>query len=173
MLLSALFAVAVVLEAFLFIGKDWLPDARRRSELAASVRQAHADLKESQKRVADARARLMAAVDAAEHRRSALREADEAFAKSQRVLPTLVHVLGDVNVGGCFRAPIAKALPANAEVAQLTLWGCNNVVDVWAGDLHAARTLAARQFPPKRGYTLGDFVEIQPPAAAEPRQAAA
>ncbi|MBV8538102.1 MAG: hypothetical protein JO128_21075, partial [Alphaproteobacteria bacterium] len=74
---------------------------------------------------------------------------------------------------GRYRASLAKTLPADAETAQLAIWGCTNFVDVWAGDVAAARSLAARQLPAKRGYVLGEFIEIQAPAEVAPQKAAA
>ena len=118
------------------------------------------------------RARLREAIEAAEHRGSELHAADDAFAKSQVATPTLVHPVGQPGAGARFRSTVTKALPAAAEPSQLAIWGCRNFVDVWADNVHTARSLAARQFPSKQGYTVGDFVEVQP-RADEPAQKAA
>ena len=173
MILSALFLIAVALEVFLFAGKGFLPHARLCASLEGQLRKAYADLKESQKRVEAARAGLRTATDAAARRGTELRAADEAFAKAQIVTPTLVHTVGQPGAGGCFRAPVSKPLEAGAEKSQQALWGCRNFIDVWADNVDTARALVERQFAPKRGYAVGEFVAAQADEPAPPQKAAA
>ena len=163
MILSALFMLAVVVEVFLLLGKDYLLDTRRRAALEVSLRQAYAELLEARARVEARRAELLAAIDAADDQRAELNEADEAFARSQRILPNLVHVLGDRNSGIRFRAPISKMLPATPDPAQQLIWSCKNFVDVWAGDIQAARELVLNQFRIKHDYDIGELTAMPPP----------
>ena len=171
MLLSALFIVAVAVEVFLVLGKDYLLDTRRRAALEASLRQSYIDLQEAKRRIEGERAALIAAIDEADRQRAALNEADEAFARSQKVLPNLIHVLGERNSGIRFRAALAKHLPATPEASQKLIWSCRNFVDVWAGDVHTARQTAEKQFHVKQDYDVGEFVAMpSPEPAAEQEQ---
>lgn len=45
MILSAIFVVTIALEAFLFIGKDYVLNTHRRVALEASLRQTYADFR--------------------------------------------------------------------------------------------------------------------------------
>ena len=173
MVLSALVVFAIALEVFLFLGKDYLLNARRRNALEASLRQAYADLQAAQKRLEEGRAALIAAIEDADGQRSQMRDADRAFAESHKVMPTLIHTLGHPGSGLRFRAPMAKELPAAPEPSQEVIWGCTNVVEVWAETADAARALAARQFAPKRGYAAGALTEVESRAVLPPPQEAA
>lgn len=169
MFLSALFIVAVAVELFLFLGKDYLLDTRRRAALEASLRQSYVDLQEAKKRIEVERAGLIAAIDEADRQRAALSEADQAFVRSQKIMPNLIHTLGERNSGIRFRAPLVKHLPATPEPSQKLIWSCPNFVDVWASDVHAARQTAEKQFRAKQDYDVGEFVAMPSPAP-EPEQ---
>ncbi|MBV8536575.1 MAG: hypothetical protein JO128_13340 [Alphaproteobacteria bacterium] len=171
MFLSVLFVVAVAVELFLVLGKDYLLDTRRRASLEASLRQSYVDLQEARKRIEVERAGLIAAIEEADRQRAALSEADDAFARSQKTMPNLIHTLGERNSGIRFRAPLAKELPATPEPSQKLMWSCRNFVDVWASDLQAARQIAEKQFQAKQDYEFGDFVAMPSPAAFEPEDA--
>ena len=175
MILSALFVFAVALELFLFLGKDYLLDTRRRAALEASLRQRYVDLQEAKKRIEVERAGLIAAIDEADRQRAALYEADKAFARSQKVMPSLIHTLGERNSGLRFRAPLTKQLPATPETSQKLIWSCQNFIDVWASDAYAARHTAEKQFHVKQDYDVGEFVAMPPqaPAAEQERDQAA
>jgi hypothetical protein len=171
MLLSALFIIAAALELFLFLGKDYLLDTRRRAALEASLRQSYVDLQEAKKRIEVERAVLIAAIDEADRQRAALSEADEAFARSQKIMPSLIHTLGERNSGIRFRAPLSKQLPPTPEASQKLIWSCRNFVDVWASDLHAARQTAEKQFRTKLDYDVGEFTPMASPLPdLEPEQ---
>jgi hypothetical protein len=170
MLLSALFIVAVAVEVFLFAGKDYVLDTRRRAALEASLRQSYVDLQEAKKRIEAERAALIAAIDEADRQRAALNEADKAFARSQKIMPSLIHVLGERNSGVRFRAPLAKHLPATPEASQKLIWSCRNYLDVWAGDVHTARQTAEKQFHTKQDYDVGEFVAMPSPTPAAERE---
>jgi septal ring factor EnvC (AmiA/AmiB activator) len=170
MIAYALFAIAVALELFLFIGKDAVLKSRRREGLEESLRQAHADLKEARQRIEARRAALLAAVDAADRQRTELAETDKAFARSQKTSPTLVHTIGEPGTGIRFRATISKRLAPAAEPSLKLIWDCQNYIDVWASEIEAAKNLAAAQFPSKHDYSIGEFAampESQPSSAHE------
>ncbi len=173
MILSALFILAVAIELFLLVGKDYVLDTRRRAALEASIRQAHDDFKESKKRIDAARAGLIAAIDEAERRRANMLEADKAFASSQKMMPVLIHALGLVDTGACFRAPLSKQLPSQPEASQQLIWSCKNFVEVWAGDANTAAQMLSRQFQFKQGYDVGELVAQEPAASAPVREIAA
>lgn len=173
MILSALCLFAAVVEIFLFVGKDYLLDTRRRAALESSLRQAYADLQEAKSRIAAKREVLLAAIDDAERQRVDLHEADKAFARSQKIMPTLIHTLGDPNTGMRFRAPIAKMLPATPDRSQQVIWQCNNFVDVWAHDVQSARQMVDAQFRVKHDYDVGEFVPMPPEDSAVQRGKAA
>ncbi len=169
MILSAAFLVSIALEVLLFVGQDYLLDTRRRVALEASVRQAYADLQESKKRIDIRRADLIAAMDDAEERRSNLQAANKAFDESRKVVPVLIHTIGQIDGGIHFRAPISKELPAKPDQSQQLIWTCNNFVDVGADDGADAQSLVAKQFEFKQGYDVGEFAALEPQAPA-PRQ---
>jgi hypothetical protein len=121
MILSALFAVSIALEVFLFIGNDYVLNTRRRVALEGSLRQAYTDLREAKTRIERRRADLIAAIDDADGQASDLREAAKAFETARRVLPTLIHTVGQIEAGLQFRAPMSKQLPAITEPAQKLL----------------------------------------------------
>lgn len=173
MLLSVVFVLAVALEVFLFVGKDYLLKTRRRSALEASLRQTYADLTEAKKRVDGKRAALLAVVDEVERQRAQLAEVDKAFANSQKQTPTLTYALGETGAGTRFRAEISKELSADAEAAQKLAWSCKNFVDVWASDVETAQRLAASQFPGKHGYAISEFVAMPPQALSSAEEQAA
>ena len=174
MIFSVLFVCLVAAELLLFLGKDRLLGTRGRAALETALRQSYADLKEVRRRLEGARAALTDAVGEAEEKRAQLREADHAFEQSQKVVPTLIHTIGDRNDRLCFRAPLAKRLPPEAERGQKLVWSCTNFVDVWANDIETARQMAARQFQTKHGYSIGEFVAFpRDGAASEPEKAAA
>ncbi len=160
MILSVLFVCAVAAELFLFLGKDYLLGTQRRTGLEVALRQSYADLKESKRRLADARSVLVAAIDEAEKQRAQLQEADRAFKDAQKILPSLIYTLGDRGLGTRFRAAITKRLPETPERSQELIWSCKNFVDVWAYDVEAARQIATSQFTAKRQYAIGDFVAM-------------
>lgn len=166
MVLSVLFLFAVAVELFLLLGKDHLLDTRRRTALEASLRQAYTDLQEAKTRIAAQRAAVLAAIEEDERQRADRHEADRAFAAAQKIMPTLVHTLGERNTGLRFRAPLSKVLPATPEPSQKLIWSCKNFVDVWAGDAAGARAVAERQFQIKQDYDVGTFTAM-PPAEAE------
>lgn len=173
MILSALLLFAAAVEVFLLLGKDHLLDTRRRAALETSLQQAYTDLQEAKKRVEAKRAALLAKVEEVERRRAELQAADRAFAAAQKVMPTLVHTLGEQNAGIRFRAPLSKELPATPEAAQKLIWSCNNVVDVWAGDAAAARDMAEKQFRAKQDYNVGEFTAMPADAPAPIEEKAA
>lgn len=173
MLLDALFLFALAIEAFLFLGKDYVLDTHRRVALESSIRQGHDDLKESNKRMAARRQELLAAIDDAERRRSDIQKADRAFAESQKVLPTLIHVFGSPAAGTRFRATVAKELPATPERSQKLIWACKNFVDVYAPDVETARALLSSQFQERHGYIVSEPVAADSAAPSPPREAAA
>jgi hypothetical protein len=173
MILSVLFVVSVALEAFLFIGQDYLLNTHRRVALEASLRQTYADLQESKKRIDARRADLIAAIDDVEQQLSELRGAGKAFENSHKVLPTLIHTVGQLDGGVHFRAPMSKELPAKPDASQQLLWTCKNFVDVWAHDSTDARRIVARQFEFKQGYDVGEFAAIATQAPAAGQEAAA
>ncbi len=164
MILGALFIVAVAVELFLYLGKDYLLDTRRRAALEASLRQSYLDLQEAKRRIEVERAGLIAALDEADRQRAALSEADAAFARSQKIMPDLIHTLGERNSGIRFRAPLSKQLPATPEASQKLIWSCRNFLDVWASDANAARLAAEKQFQAKQDYDVGEFAAM--PSAA-------
>lgn len=173
MILSALFILAVAVEMFLLVGKDYVLDTRRRTALEASIRQAHDDLKEAKKRIDAGRARLVAAIDEAEARRADMLEADKAFARSQKVMPVLVHALGALDSGVCFRARLSKELPSQPEPSQQLIWNCQNVVECWAADAATAAHMISKQFQFKQGYDVGELVAQDSAASAPVREIAA
>jgi hypothetical protein len=166
MILSALLLFAVAVEVFLFVGKDHLLDTRRRAALEASLRQVYTDLQEAKKRIETKRADMLQAVEEGERQRAELQDAARAFAAAQKIMPTLVHTLGEPNTGTRFRALLTKHLPATPEDSQKLIWSCKNYVDVWAGDAATARQTAERQFQIKQDYDIGEFTAMpsQPPA---------
>lgn len=173
MILSALFVGSLALEVFLFIGKDYVLNTRRRVALEGSLRQAYTDLQEAKKRIETRRADLIAAIDDADRQLSDLREAAKAFETSRTVLPTLIHAVGRMEAGVQFRAPISKQLPAAPEPAQKLIWTCKNFIDVWAVDSDDARRLAMEQFPFKQGYDVGDFAAVATEAPVSRQEEAA
>jgi len=174
MVFSVLFVCLVAAEVLLFLGKDYLLGTRGRAALETALRQSYAELQDARRRLEGARAALVAAANEAENRRAQLQEADRAFQQSQKVVPTLIHTIGDRNERLRFRAPLAKRLPPDAEPGQKLVWSCHNFVDAWAGDIDTARQMAARQFQAKHGYTVGEFVaQPRDGAAAEPQTAEA
>lgn len=160
MILSVLFALAVAAELFLFVGKDYLLNKRRHMAIEASVRQVYVDLKESETRIEARRAALLAAVNAADARLANMIEADKSFATSHKVMPVLVHTVGDVGAGLRFRASLSKELPATPEASQQLIWRCKNLVEVWAADIGSARDLASKQFRDGQGYDIGEFIAV-------------
>jgi hypothetical protein len=173
MILSAVFAVCVILEAFLLFGRDFVLDKSRVAALEASLRQTYDDLKESKKRILERRNELIAAGDAAERQVAEAREATKTLEGSRKVLPTLVHCVGQVGDGSCFRAPITKELPAMPDEAQKLIWECKNFVVVWAGSRDEAERLVDQQFPFKLGYDVGEFVAVETEAPSIPTEQAA
>jgi hypothetical protein len=173
MMLSAVFAVCVILEAFLLFGRDFVLNTRRVAALEASLRQTYDDLKESKKRIGDRREELIGAVDEAERRVADAREATKTLEASRKLLPTLVHCVGQVGDGSCFRAPITKELPAIPDEAQKLIWECENFVIVWAGSRDEAERLVGQQFPFKLGYDVGEFVAVETEAPSIPTEQAA
>ncbi|HEX9462494.1 MAG TPA: hypothetical protein VGB82_07830 [Alphaproteobacteria bacterium] len=173
MILSALFVVSVALEVFLFIGKDYVLNTRRRVALEATLRQTYADLQESKKRIAARRAGLIAAIDDAEQQLSDLREADKAFESSRKVFPTLIHMVGETDIGVHFRAPVSKQLPAAPDASQRIIWTCKNFIDVWAYDSEEARRTVAKQFQFEQGYDVGELVAVETQAPTALQEAAA
>ncbi|HTY66807.1 MAG TPA: hypothetical protein VMH36_09155 [Alphaproteobacteria bacterium] len=171
MILGALFIVAVAVELFLFLGKDYLLDTRRRAALEASLRQSYIDLQEAKRRIEVERAGLIAAIDEADRQRAALSEADAAFARSQKIMPDLIHTLGERNSGIRFRAPLTKQLPATPEASQKLMWSCRNFLDVWASDANAARQTAEKQFQAKQDYEIGEFAAMPSAPVFEPEEA--
>ncbi len=171
MLESALIALIIfgaALEAFLSFGKGYLLGTRQNAALDESIKGAQADLLASKKKIDERRAALKAAADDADRARGEMQEADKLFAESQKVIPTLVHVIGMPYSGMRFRASVSKDLPPSPVRSQKMIWGCNNFVEVWADDLGAAAALAAKQFQEKQGYKVGELVPFDP----EPRPAA-
>ena len=173
MVFSALFLCVAAVECFFLLGQDYLLGTRQRAALETALRQSYIDLQTTRKRLESARAVLVAAIDEAEKQRAQLQDAERAFQQSQKILPNLIHTLGTRGDGMRFRAAISKRLPPKPEPAQGLLWSCQNFLDVWAGDIETARQMAARQFPGKQQYAIGEFAATAPKDTsgdAPPRQ---
>ena len=173
MILSLLFVCVLAVELFLSFGKDYLLGTRRRAALETALRQSYADLQEMKKRLDAARGDLLRTIEYAEGERAHRLEADRAFKQSQKILPNLIHTLGEHGAGTRFRAPLAKQLPEKPEPSQELVWACKNFVDVWASDMEAAREIAVRQFPAKRHYQVGEFVAVTSGEAVRAEEKAA
>ena len=154
--LMGLVGLAVALEILLNFGREFLLGTRRQAALDAQIQQAQADLRVSQQRIEERRKALRAAADDADHQRAALKAADQAFAESQKVTQSLVHVVGQPLSGTRFRAPITKDLPPTPDRSQKMIWSCNNFIEVWAADIDEAKALLAKQFQEKQGYKVGE-----------------
>ena len=165
MVLSLLIVCVLAAELLLFFGRDTLLGTRRRAALEAALRQSYADLQEAKKRIDAARAGLLQAIEHAEGERARRADADRAFKQSQKILPNLIHTLGESGTGTRFRAPLAKQLPANPEPSQELVWSCRNFIEVWAGDTETARQTAARQFSATHHYSVGEFTALPRPEA--------
>lgn len=176
MILAALLVCAAALEALLLFGKEFILDERKVEELEKSLQQAYGDQREAKTRFDAKRAELLKTVEDRERQTKLIRETDKAFAASQKLLPTLIHTIGQAYDGLRFRATISKELPPMADKNQRLIWDCPNLVEVWSTDLETAQAALAKQFPAKQGYTVGELaiVETKPPAGSpESAEAAA
>lgn len=150
------------LEVLVNFGKDFLLGARKHAALDEEIQKAQEDLKVSKQKIDDRRATLRAAVEDADRQKSDLQAAEKAFQESQKVVPTLVHVIGMPYSGARFRAKVTKDLPLKPDRSQQRIWACNNFVEVWADDINAARASVAKQFQEKQGYKVGELVACAP-----------
>ena len=173
MILSLLFVCVFAVELLLLFGKDRLLGTRRRTALETALRQSYADLQEAKKQIDAARAALLQAIENADGERSRRLEADRAFKRSQKILPNLIHTLGDSGTGTRFRAPLSRQLPPKPEPSQELVWSCKNFVEVWAGDAETARRTAVRQFSTTHHYEIGEFTALPRPETARENEKAA
>lgn len=159
LILSALVAMALVLEVVNFIAREFLSGVRREDALKADVRRIETDLEEAAGKMGAIKNDLRKKLADLDQAKTAYHEVDKELARRQRLEPVLVYMLGaETGTGTRFRAPVAKALPAEADPHQKQLWGRQNFVEVWTASEDRARALAADQFPAKHGYTIGAFV---------------
>jgi len=170
LILLALFVIAVILEAVLFIAKDFLFGVHRAQSIEAQIKQTQKDVEEAAGRVRGKRKVLMGHYDECEKVVAAQAEIDKELAAMQRVRPVLVHPVGQASPAKRFRAKLTKSLPENADSKQTLIWGFDNFVETWAETPQAARDAALRQFAPEAGYTLGEFTAQG--AAAQEQSAA-
>jgi hypothetical protein len=171
MILGVLFAFAAGLEAFLMFGKEYLLDESKLVEMEQSLQQAYADLREAKTRHDTKRADLKTAIDDRERQTKLIREEDKRFTASLKLLPTLIHTIGQPYDGQRFRAKISKELPHVPDKNQKLIWDCPNLVEVWSTDLGSAQAAVAKQFPAKQGYTVEDLELVQT-KSPEPNQPA-
>jgi hypothetical protein len=172
-MIAALFVIAVILEAVLFLGADKLLDTRRRSALQESLEKAMADLQEARGRVEQKRAALRGAVEEAGRALAEREKADAELAESRKHVPTLVYLLGEVGSGQRYRAPLSKELPPTAEPPQKLVWACRNFVEVWASSADSASGIATSQFSPQLGYAVGEFTAVTSEPARQTGEQAA
>lgn len=159
--LIAVFLLGVALELLLTFGKEYLLGTRKQLALEEKLEQATADLRASQQKIDERRQVLRAAADEAYRQKAELKDADKAFQESQKVVPTLIHVIGMPHDGARFRATITKDLPTKPERSQKQIWTCNNLLEVWAVDGEAAKTAVAKQFQEKQGYKVGEIMALE------------
>ncbi|HTP85012.1 MAG TPA: hypothetical protein VMQ11_18810 [Alphaproteobacteria bacterium] len=162
--LVILILCGVALEALLNFGKQFLLGERKHATLEEQIQKAQEDLRVSQKKIEERRTELRAAVDDFERTKSTLQDAEKAFQESQKVVPTLVHVIGMPYSGARFRALVTKDLPPKPDRSQQRIWACNNFIEVWADDINAAKLAIAKQFQEKQGYKVGELTACAPEA---------
>src|SRR5215472_16852909 len=92
--LVVLFVFGVLLEGLLAFGKEHLVGTNKQAALDEKLQQAQQDLRESSKKIQERKAALRAAGDEFNRTKSQLQDAEKAFQESQKVVPTLVHVIG-------------------------------------------------------------------------------
>src|SRR5579883_2406180 len=100
----------IALEVLLNFGKHLLLGTRKHEALEEQIQKAQEDLRVSQKKIEERRATLRAAVEDADRTKADLQAAEKAFQESQKVVPTLVHVIGMPYSGARFRAMVTKDL---------------------------------------------------------------
>ncbi len=154
----------IALEVLLNFGKHLLLGTRKHEALEEQIQKAQEDLRVSQKKIEERRATLRAAVEDADRTKADLQAAEKAFQESQKVVPTLVHVIGMPYSGARFRAMVTKDLPAKPDRSQQRIWACKNFIEVWADDANAAKVAIAKQFQEKQGYKVSDLTECAPEA---------
>ena len=158
-ILSALVAMALVLEVVNFIAREFLSGVRREDSLKADVRRIESDLEDAGAKLGTIKNDLRKKLADLDRAKTAYHDVDKEISRRQRLEPVLVYLLGpETGTGTRLRAPVTKALPAEADSHQKQLWGRENFVEVWTASEDKARSLAADQFPTKHGYTIGAFV---------------
>lgn len=169
----ALFLFGVALELLLTFGREYLVGTRKQAALEEKLEQAKADLNASQKKIDERRQALRQTGDEVNRQKADLKAAEAAFQESQKVVPTLIHTIGQPHEGARFRAIVSKELPLKPDRAQKQIWTCKNFIEVWAVDGDAAKTAITKQFQEKQGYKIGDVVALEPePARPIPGAAA-
>lgn len=172
-ILLGLTAMAIGLEAVLYLLRGSLLRLHQTERLERQAREAQDELRQAQERSAARQAELTAARNEAEAALATLRKASRDLADSQRPREVLVHRLGDPAAGMQFRAVLRKTLPDTPEENQTMLWSYENFVDVWASSPVRAEEIAARHFAAKAGYSFGAFQPVvAAPAAASASEAA-
>jgi Tfp pilus assembly protein PilN len=162
--LLLLILCGVALEVLLNFGKHLLTGTRKHAVLEEQIQKAQEDLRVSQQKIEERRAALRAAVQDFDRTKSNLQAAEKAFQDSQKVVPTLVHVIGIPYSGVRFRAMVTKDLPPKPDRSQQRIWACNNFIEVWADDANAAKAAITKQFQEKQGYKVSDLNECAPEA---------
>jgi hypothetical protein len=162
--LIILMLLGAALEVLLNFGKDYLLGTRKHEKLDEEIQKAQQDLKVSQQKIEERRKTLRAANEDAERQKSTLQTAEKAFQESQKVVPTLVHVIGMPHSGALFRASVTKDLPVKPDRSQQRIWACNNFIEVWADDINAAKTAIAKQFQERQGYKVSELTPCAPEA---------
>ena len=162
--LIVLILCGVALEVLLNFGKDFLLGRRRHEVLDEQIQKAQEDLKVSQQKINERRTELRAAIEDFDRTKATLQAAEKDFQESQKVVPTLVHVIGIPYSGLRFRAFVTKDLPPKPDRSQQRIWACKNYIEVWADDANAAKTAIAKQFQEKQGYKVSELTGSAPEA---------